>query len=159
MHQIFSKFVLIQSGSLYQKHRSWFWWTCNCCKTWKWIHHRSRHGNLLGTFGNKTWFSQVYTDSEVAWNSDVMDSAFFFLQIIIGIGAKPAVSPFERVGINTTVGGIQVCVHACKFECWIICAYVEKILKCCAWSNFICHKKFRVLQPGYSDGQPLFSTF
>lgn len=28
--------------------------------------------------------------------------------IIIGIGAKPAVSPFERVGINTTVGGIQV---------------------------------------------------
>ncbi|KAJ9706023.1 hypothetical protein PVL29_001540 [Vitis rotundifolia] len=28
--------------------------------------------------------------------------------IIIGIGAKPAVSPFERVGMNTTVGGIQV---------------------------------------------------
>ncbi|CAK9141944.1 unnamed protein product [Ilex paraguariensis] len=28
--------------------------------------------------------------------------------IIIGIGAKPAVSPFESVGLNTTVGGIQV---------------------------------------------------
>ncbi|XWS61721.1 hypothetical protein CRYUN_Cryun07bG0150400 [Craigia yunnanensis] len=28
--------------------------------------------------------------------------------IIIGIGAKPAVSPFEVVGLNTTVGGIQV---------------------------------------------------
>ncbi|KAL6979554.1 Monodehydroascorbate reductase, chloroplastic/mitochondrial [Sarracenia purpurea var. burkii] len=28
--------------------------------------------------------------------------------IIIGIGAKPAVSPFETVGLNTTVGGIQV---------------------------------------------------
>ncbi|KAF2297866.1 hypothetical protein GH714_004281 [Hevea brasiliensis] len=28
--------------------------------------------------------------------------------VIIGIGAKPAVSPFERVGLNTTVGGIQV---------------------------------------------------
>lgn len=28
--------------------------------------------------------------------------------IIIGIGAKPAVGPFEEVGLNTTVGGIQV---------------------------------------------------
>ncbi|XP_057967041.1 monodehydroascorbate reductase, chloroplastic/mitochondrial [Malania oleifera] len=28
--------------------------------------------------------------------------------IIIGIGAKPAVGPFERVGLNATVGGIQV---------------------------------------------------
>ncbi|KAJ0048037.1 hypothetical protein Pint_15098 [Pistacia integerrima] len=28
--------------------------------------------------------------------------------IIIGIGAKPAVSPFERVGLNSAVGGIQV---------------------------------------------------
>uniref|UniRef100_A0A2P2L8B8 FAD/NAD(P)-binding domain-containing protein n=1 Tax=Rhizophora mucronata TaxID=61149 RepID=A0A2P2L8B8_RHIMU len=28
--------------------------------------------------------------------------------VIIGIGAKPAVSPFERVGLNTNVGGIQV---------------------------------------------------
>ncbi|XP_014510110.1 monodehydroascorbate reductase, chloroplastic/mitochondrial [Vigna radiata var. radiata] len=28
--------------------------------------------------------------------------------VIIGIGAKPAVSPFERVGLNTDVGGIQV---------------------------------------------------
>ncbi|KAI7994596.1 hypothetical protein LOK49_LG11G02689 [Camellia lanceoleosa] len=28
--------------------------------------------------------------------------------IVIGIGAKPAVSPFERLPLNTTVGGIQV---------------------------------------------------
>ncbi|XP_043710112.1 monodehydroascorbate reductase, chloroplastic/mitochondrial-like isoform X2 [Telopea speciosissima] len=28
--------------------------------------------------------------------------------VIVGIGAKPAVSPFEAVGLNTTVGGIQV---------------------------------------------------
>lgn len=28
--------------------------------------------------------------------------------IVIGIGAKPAVSPFERVGLNSSVGGIQV---------------------------------------------------
>ncbi|KAK7358577.1 hypothetical protein VNO77_00511 [Canavalia gladiata] len=28
--------------------------------------------------------------------------------VIIGIGARPAVSPFERVGLNTDVGGIQV---------------------------------------------------
>lgn len=33
---------------------------------------------------------------------------FLFLQVIIGIGAKPAVSPFESVGLNTSVGGIQV---------------------------------------------------
>lgn len=32
----------------------------------------------------------------------------FVVQIIIGIGAKPAVSPFERVGLNSAVGGIQV---------------------------------------------------
>ncbi|KAI7995012.1 hypothetical protein LOK49_LG11G02695 [Camellia lanceoleosa] len=31
-----------------------------------------------------------------------------FLKIVIGIGAKPAVSPFERLPLNTTVGGIQV---------------------------------------------------
>lgn len=40
-----------------------------------------------------------------------MDSVFTFfliLQVIIGIGAKPAVSPFESLGLNTTVGGIQV---------------------------------------------------
>ncbi|KHM99947.1 Monodehydroascorbate reductase, chloroplastic [Glycine soja] len=30
------------------------------------------------------------------------------LKVIIGIGARPAVSPFERVGQNTDVGGIQV---------------------------------------------------
>ncbi|XP_030474939.2 monodehydroascorbate reductase, chloroplastic/mitochondrial [Syzygium oleosum] len=28
--------------------------------------------------------------------------------VVIGIGAKPAVGPFERVGLNTSVGGIQV---------------------------------------------------
>lgn len=28
--------------------------------------------------------------------------------IIIGVGAKPTVSPFERVGLNSSVGGIQV---------------------------------------------------
>uniref|UniRef100_A0A2N9IMY9 monodehydroascorbate reductase (NADH) n=1 Tax=Fagus sylvatica TaxID=28930 RepID=A0A2N9IMY9_FAGSY len=28
--------------------------------------------------------------------------------VIIGIGAKPAVGPFERLGLNSTVGGIQV---------------------------------------------------
>ncbi|KAJ6426547.1 hypothetical protein OIU84_022193 [Salix udensis] len=28
--------------------------------------------------------------------------------VIIGIGAKPAVSPFERLGLNNSVGGIQV---------------------------------------------------
>ncbi|GKV23165.1 hypothetical protein SLEP1_g32930 [Rubroshorea leprosula] len=28
--------------------------------------------------------------------------------VVVGIGAKPAVSPFEHVGLNTTVGGIQV---------------------------------------------------
>jgi hypothetical protein len=30
------------------------------------------------------------------------------LQVIIGIGSKPAVGPFERVGLNADVGGIQV---------------------------------------------------
>lgn len=28
--------------------------------------------------------------------------------IVVGIGAKPAVSPFESVGLNSTIGGIQV---------------------------------------------------
>ncbi|KAL6502362.1 Monodehydroascorbate reductase, chloroplastic/mitochondrial [Orobanche hederae] len=28
--------------------------------------------------------------------------------VVVGIGAKPAVSPFEMVGLNNTVGGIQV---------------------------------------------------
>lgn len=27
---------------------------------------------------------------------------------MVGIGAKPAVGPFERIGLNNTVGGIQV---------------------------------------------------
>lgn len=30
------------------------------------------------------------------------------LQVVIGIGAKPAVSPFDMVGLNNTVGGIEV---------------------------------------------------
>jgi len=30
------------------------------------------------------------------------------LQVVIGIGAKPAVSPFDMVGLNKTVGGIEV---------------------------------------------------
>lgn len=28
--------------------------------------------------------------------------------VVVGIGAKPAVSPFEAIGLNSTVGGIQV---------------------------------------------------
>lgn len=28
--------------------------------------------------------------------------------MIIGIGAKPAVGPFESIGLNNKVGGIQV---------------------------------------------------
>ncbi|CAI9772675.1 unnamed protein product [Fraxinus pennsylvanica] len=28
--------------------------------------------------------------------------------VVIGIGAKPAVGPFEKIGLNSTVGGIQV---------------------------------------------------
>jgi hypothetical protein len=33
------------------------------------------------------------------------------MQVIVGIGAKPAVSPFEAVGVNNEVGGIEVCFH------------------------------------------------
>lgn len=40
--------------------------------------------------------------------ADEMEDAFLLWQVIIGIGAKPAVSPFERVGLNTSNGGIQV---------------------------------------------------
>ena len=38
------------------------------------------------------------------------------MQIVIGIGAKPAIGPFEKVGLDTTVGGIQVSVliHLCN---------------------------------------------
>lgn len=46
----------------------------------------------------------------------VRDLCVIFLsspyQIVIGIGAKPAVSPFESVGLNSTVGGIQVIISA-----------------------------------------------
>lgn len=38
------------------------------------------------------------------------------MQIVIGIGAKPTVSPFERVGLNSSVGGIQVTTDN-KFSC------------------------------------------
>lgn len=31
-----------------------------------------------------------------------------YLQIVIGIGAKPAVGPFESLQLSNTVGGIQV---------------------------------------------------
>lgn len=43
-------------------------------------------------------------------DGEVDDTAnvFLLLQVIIGIGAKPAVGPFERLGLNTNVGGIQV---------------------------------------------------
>lgn len=34
------------------------------------------------------------------------------MQVVIGIGAKPAVSPFESVGLSSTVGGIQVGMNA-----------------------------------------------
>lgn len=30
------------------------------------------------------------------------------MQVVIGIGAKPAVGPFESVGLHSGVGGIQV---------------------------------------------------
>lgn len=36
----------------------------------------------------------------------------FHFQVVIGIGAKPAVSPFESVGLNSTVGGIQVIISS-----------------------------------------------
>lgn len=38
------------------------------------------------------------------------------MQIIIGIGAKPAVGPFENVGLDTTVGGIEVTVRILFWE-------------------------------------------
>ena len=34
------------------------------------------------------------------------------MQVIVGIGAKPVVGPFEAVGVNREVGGIEVCFHA-----------------------------------------------
>jgi len=34
------------------------------------------------------------------------------VQVVVGIGAKPVVSPFEAVGVNHEVGGIEVCFHA-----------------------------------------------
>lgn len=33
---------------------------------------------------------------------------FLGMQVVIGIGAKPAVGPFEKIGLNSSVGGIQV---------------------------------------------------
>lgn len=34
------------------------------------------------------------------------------MQVVVGIGAKPVISPFEAVGVNHEVGGIEVCFHA-----------------------------------------------
>jgi hypothetical protein len=31
------------------------------------------------------------------------------IQVIVGIGARPVIGPFEAVGVNTKVGGIEVC--------------------------------------------------
>lgn len=33
------------------------------------------------------------------------------VQVIVGIGAKPVVGPFEAVGVNPKVSGIEVCFH------------------------------------------------
>ncbi|KAF4404415.1 hypothetical protein G4B88_014871 [Cannabis sativa] len=44
----------------------------------------------------------------VAWKLDTT--------VIIGIGAKPAVGPFESVGLNTTVGGIQLYDRIARVE-------------------------------------------
>ncbi|KAJ0104656.1 hypothetical protein Patl1_17643 [Pistacia atlantica] len=52
-------------------------------------------------------FSSIRCTGKVDNNKISLPHAFV-VQIIIGIGAKPAVSPFERVGLNSTVGGIQV---------------------------------------------------
>lgn len=55
----------------------------------------------------KLWSACLNTrrqDGEV----DDTANAFLLLQVIIGIGAKPAVGPFEMLGLNTNVGGIQV---------------------------------------------------
>lgn len=43
--------------------------------------------------------------SKLSYSNDLMHSQ---MQVIVGIGAKPVVSPFEVVGLNTDVGGIQV---------------------------------------------------
>lgn len=40
--------------------------------------------------------------------AQVICISFMNLQVVIGIGAKPAVSPFDMVGLNKTVGGIEV---------------------------------------------------
>lgn len=32
----------------------------------------------------------------------------FTLQVVIGIGAKPAIGPFETLSMNKSIGGIQV---------------------------------------------------
>lgn len=59
----------------------------------------------------------------------------FILQVIIGIGAKPAVGPFERLGLNNSVGGIQVSmVQQRSFCClhWNFqpCTYYGNIWAC-----------------------------
>lgn len=57
------------------------------------------------------------------WNIDNNKNSFscaFVVQIIFGIGAKPAVSPFERVGLNSTVGGILVIWLKTFMLSWIL---------------------------------------
>lgn len=56
----------------------------------------------------KAWRFYLYVKQE---GKGIKESKIIFSsgsQVIIGIGARPAVSPFERVGQNTDVGGIQV---------------------------------------------------
>lgn len=56
----------------------------------------------------KAWRFYLYVKQE---GKGIKESKIIFSsgsQVIIGIGAKPAVTPFERVGLNTEVGGIQV---------------------------------------------------
>jgi hypothetical protein len=50
------------------------------------------------------------------------------MQVIVGIGAKPAVSPFEAVGINNEVGGIEVCFHPIVNEPYLIHAILCSVI-------------------------------
>ncbi|GKU95211.1 hypothetical protein SLEP1_g8598 [Rubroshorea leprosula] len=44
-----------------------------------------------------------------------------FVKIVVGVGAKPAVSPFKHMGLNITVGSIQLCTILpgifCNWRC------------------------------------------
>lgn len=52
--------------------------------------------------------------------------------MIIGIGAKPAVSSFEGVGLNTTVGGIQVHISSNSN-----CFFYAHVVKCIMEFNLV----------------------